>query len=366
SSKPIKKVMEYWIKNKGYPVVEVDRKNGSVELKQRTFMLNGKKESGKWPIPLTIVTQNGVKSELMEKDLKTEPFIKLNADNSGFYRVLYDDETFADMMSNYRKLSNLDKWGLLNDLYAFLLSGDIDIKTYREKISKFMDDTDHLVVEELSSQVYTLYLIKPESSSIKKDAVDYIRKHLNRLGSRVKNEDDKISMLRGILASYLAGMDDNYAKDLSSKFSSLNEDPDLVSAIAVAVARTNGMKALVDAIGKYTDDEITVRLVAAMGWTKPSEIEQVFSLIDNNTIKKQDMLAVFRTMPVNPSGRDTFFKNIDKIVSLMEHAFEGTGYTARILEGSLPLIALTKYDDAKAKAKQLKKPDTEMGINKAL
>ncbi len=366
SSKPVKKIMEYWIKNKGYPVIETARKGDSIELKQRTFLLNGKKESGKWPIPLTIMTHDGVKSDLMEKDKKIDGFIKLNVDNSGFYRVLYDNETFSGIMKEYTKLSNLDKWGLLNDLYAFLLSGYISIKDYREKISNFMDDTDHLVIEELSSQLYTLFLIKPESSTLKKDAIDYISGNLKRLGEKVKGEDDKISMIRGILASYLAGMDDAYAKEISARMPAIDADPDLASAIAIAVARTGGIKPLEEAMSKYTADEITVRIVSAMGWVNPQEMDRIFDLIDNNVIKKQDMLMVFRTMPMNPAGRDVFFRNIDRIVSLMEHAFEGTGYTSRILEGSLPLIALTKYDEAKAKAKQLKKPDTEMGINKAL
>jgi len=366
SGKPVKRVMEYWIKNPGYPVITVRKDGKKFRFTQDRFFLDGTRGEGKWPIPLTVITGSGKKSILMEDTAEVEDLIKVNANNSGFYRVAYDSESFATVMKNYDKLSNLDRWGIISDLYAFLISGRISVDDYLSRIKGFLDDTDHLVVEEVSSQLTGLYLLKPESKKIAELASSYLRSQVARLGDKKKGEDDKISKLRGIVTQDLAMVDDAFAKDLSSSFGNLAADPDLALARSIAVAKTAGISELAKAANNYSDDEIRVRIIAAMGWCNTTDLKSVFGLIDDGTIRKQDMLYVFSTMPSNPNGRDFFFSNIDRIVALMEHAFEGTGYTSRILENAIPYIGLSKYDEVKKKAEQIRKPSYSVGINKGL
>ncbi|BAB60464.1 aminopeptidase [Thermoplasma volcanium GSS1] len=366
SGKPVNRIMEAWITKAGYPVLKVNKDGNRIRLTQEQFYLDGTSGNTEWPIPLTIITKKGKVSMLMEDEVYIDEMLKLNANNSGFYRVMYDNDTFNTVISSLDKFSNLDKWGLLNDMYAFLVSGRLSVNEYVERIKNFLNDEDHLVVEEIASQLTSLYLIKPSSQVVYQLAKDYLRNQVQRLGTKKKGEDDKISKLRGIVYQDLVTVDEDFAKELSPQFASLSEDPDLALAKAVAKARTDGLNELIDAANKYTDDEIRVRVIAAMGWCSKDQLSTIFSLIDNGTIKKQDMLYVFSFVVTNPSGRDFFFQNIDKIVSLMEHAFEGTGYTSRILEGSIPYIGLEKYEEIKAKASQIRSPSYNVGIDKGL
>ncbi|CAC11446.1 Tricorn protease interacting factor F2 [Thermoplasma acidophilum] len=366
SGKPVKRVMEYWIKNPGYPVVSVVKSGNKFRLTQEQFFLDGTRGQGKWPIPLTVMTKSGKKAMLMEESAEIEDMVKVNVNSSGFYRVSYDGESFETVMKNYSKLSNLDRWGLISDLYAFLISGRVSVDDYLARIKGFFEDSDHLIVEEIASQLTGLYLLKPDSNRIRETAASYLSRQVVALGDKQKGEDDKISKIRGIVTQDLAMVDDHFASDLARKFSTLAEDPDLALAKSIAAAKAYGISELASAADKYTDDEIRVRIIAAMGWCSPSDLKSVFELIDKGTIRKQDMLYVFSNMPANPKGRDFFFSNIDRIVALMEHAFEGTGYTSRILETAIPYLGLARYEDVKKKAEQIRKPSYNVGINKGL
>ena len=53
SDRPVRKVMESFIQNIGYPIVEIMEDNGTLKLNQYRFLLNGKKQNVQWKIPLT-------------------------------------------------------------------------------------------------------------------------------------------------------------------------------------------------------------------------------------------------------------------------------------------------------------------------
>ena len=56
--------------------------------------------------------------------------LSLNFNHNGFYRVLYDDSMFENISRNLSQITAEEKWGLANDLYAFLLSGKISQKQF--------------------------------------------------------------------------------------------------------------------------------------------------------------------------------------------------------------------------------------------
>ena len=92
SDRPVRKVMESFIQNIGYPIVEVMEENGKLKLNQYRFLLNGKKQNVQWKIPLTARYTGGTRSVLFDSEsmeMGSSGFIKLNDSETGFYRVLY-------------------------------------------------------------------------------------------------------------------------------------------------------------------------------------------------------------------------------------------------------------------------------------
>ena len=125
SGMPVSKVMEAWIKIKGYPAVTVSDTGGKYELSQEQFLIAGGRTDQIWPIPLTYYENGSKRSVLFEKrqmSIDHSGYLKLNANYSGFYRTIYDQKSFETVSGNIENLTNLDLWGLASDSYNLLLA----------------------------------------------------------------------------------------------------------------------------------------------------------------------------------------------------------------------------------------------------
>ncbi|KAM0950189.1 putative membrane alanyl aminopeptidase [Dioscorea sansibarensis] len=105
----VKMMMETWTKQKGYPVVHVKFNDGFLEFGQSHFSLSGSVEDAYWIVPITLFVGSYDKQKkflLDSKILKLElsellllskendslaALIKVNVEQTGFYRVKYDD-----------------------------------------------------------------------------------------------------------------------------------------------------------------------------------------------------------------------------------------------------------------------------------
>uniref|UniRef100_A0A0A9DND8 Peptidase M1 membrane alanine aminopeptidase domain-containing protein n=1 Tax=Arundo donax TaxID=35708 RepID=A0A0A9DND8_ARUDO len=130
SGQPIRNMMATWTKQQGYPVINATLEGNYLELEQPQFLLNGSSGSGMWIVPVTLgcgsydMQKNFLLKGKIEKlDIKKitsqcdnqenggNLWIKLNINQTGFYRVKYDDELAAALQNALRakKLSLMDK-----------------------------------------------------------------------------------------------------------------------------------------------------------------------------------------------------------------------------------------------------------------
>lgn len=144
SGRPVKKMMQAWTKEQGYPVVYAYTKLGSngekiLCLSQKKFYAYPDEKNSQqiWNIPLSIIIKSSYpeifkslvfdKKE-MEVDLgqvKDQDWIKLNANNIGFFKVFYSPEMlikfFNNMTCECELGSALDRYGLINDAFSFVI-----------------------------------------------------------------------------------------------------------------------------------------------------------------------------------------------------------------------------------------------------
>ena len=94
SKKPIKEIMDTWIQQVGYPIIETNLEDLKLTLNQKRFLSMGN-SSGKesWMIPLSIRTEDKFISDIMKTnnyklniDNNTK-WLKINFGQKGFYRV---------------------------------------------------------------------------------------------------------------------------------------------------------------------------------------------------------------------------------------------------------------------------------------
>lgn len=147
--------MDTWIKQKGFPVVNVRWAGYKIFLTQSRFLSSppiddtAKPEDispfgYKWIIPITVRTSRNPpnKSSLywfngadMSITFDVLPrWYKLNVNQTGFYRVNYDRQSWKSLIDlmwkrdyNQHVLSPTDRANLLDDAFALMQVGKVDV-----------------------------------------------------------------------------------------------------------------------------------------------------------------------------------------------------------------------------------------------
>ncbi|MHB1812595.1 MAG: M1 family metallopeptidase [Thermoplasmataceae archaeon] len=372
SGMAVTNIMESWIKRKGYPVIEVSGKGNRINMKQKQFRLDGKTTGEIWPVPVTVTGKAGKTSLLMdsqEKDVEMDGFIKLNADQTGFYRVNYSDELFANIMANRNMITKYDRFGIINDLFANTLSGNISLAKYVERIGEFFSETEYIVVQEIASELGSLNNLFRDRKDLRDTSIKFYKNQLKRLGEKKKGEDGNVSILRGSISSYLAILDRDYAEDISKEFNKFETlDPDMSGAVAIAYAVSNNdTDGILKGFRVTKGDENKLKLIMAMGrLTGEKNLEKVMDLIKSGEIKKQDSIRFYGSVIVPWENRSFTLDRLEQIVNSLDEIFVGTGYTSSYLEGAIPLIGIMDRPGLDAVLPKITRSTTERGIKKGM
>src|SRR5207244_8403786 len=160
--------------------------------------------------------------------------VKLNVERTGFYRVDYRGGDLQSLVWA-SKLSGLDRYGLANDAWAFLNSGNMSWKEYQSLLERFFDEEDYLPAFEVSERITNLFLIAP------KKVADLSRRyHRSQLKILEGKRDENSSLLRGTIAARLAILDDAYAHEAGATFKDLAAvEPDMKRSVIIGYARSS-------------------------------------------------------------------------------------------------------------------------------
>ncbi|MBI2184303.1 MAG: M1 family metallopeptidase [Thaumarchaeota archaeon] len=366
SEKQISWIMDQWIRKPGYPVVTASMDEGKLILRQERFLLSGEYEKDLWPIPVTLRVNGEARRVLLDKEQKAVDVggvdsLKLNVDQTGFYRVRYDGLYDVVWRSS---LSEFDRWGLISDALAFLVSCKLSFADYFGLVNRYYGESDYLPSLEVSDQLAFLYILS--SGSIKKASTEFHRSQLNRLEGK---NDGNSSMLRGIMAARLVVVDDNYAENLALRFMDYGKvEPDMRDAVAVAYARSSGdFEGIVSKYRSSGSDEERLRLLSALTTFKEKELVALsLGLALSGDVKKQDVMAMILTASKNPEAKDTAWTWIKVNVSRLRRLYEGTGTLSRIFLSTLPVLGVGKVSEVEKFFEANKIPEAEKGIDAGL
>lgn len=236
SGKDVAGMMETWTKHVGYPVVEVEEKDGSVILTQHRFLSGGFAESDEdivlYPMSLQLRTKGGIDAEttLHERTetLKVPEFFKLNADHTGFYRVAYSPERLQILAQNAKDglLSVNDRVGLVADAFAVAQSGRSRTSTVLSLLETFEDEENFFVWKAILStleEITQAWQFESESvsSALKKFKSQLVTKTLRKIGWEFKEGDSNTDQMFKALM-FIHGGDDaevqKAAKEMFDKF----------------------------------------------------------------------------------------------------------------------------------------------------
>ncbi len=370
SGMPVSRIMEAWVKRKGYPYVEASRNGEELHIRQTQFMLDKKVQSQPWPLPLNYRTGEGDGSLMFDREemsLKARDAFTLNRNASGFYRVLYDDSLRNEITGHLSSMSRYERWGFLNDAKAFLSSGALSFDSYMEILKKYSRDTDPMIIREMSSQLVHALLISDSSARLNNFASDLSTYYMEALGEKKNGENPNISIARGGAFQLKVLSDSKFGEKLSERGEAFfSVDPDIRGSLATSVGLTNP-ELLFKLFLIAKTDEDRVKIISGMSWTQDGKyLDRALGMIADGSIKRQDAMRFYISCAHSRYSRHFMLENLEKSILQLREMFVGSRTPARVLEEVIPFIGLDHEKETRQMLERFKTDDLKKGVAKGL
>ncbi|XP_008182457.2 aminopeptidase N [Acyrthosiphon pisum] len=341
----VKKIMDTWTLQTGYPVLKVvrDYSVGTVTLSQERYLTiksNGTDNKTCWWIPITMITsgnfnQTNAKSWLnCENNNLTTPLAKdtewviYNLNMTDLYRVLYDTQNMKAIIctlndpTKYETIPLLNRVQLIYDSLSFSKVGDMDYEITFQLLKYLKHETEFtpwFAAFEGLSAINDLMKKTPKYAVFQ----NYMRRMLSCVYSKFRNMNDKVNGYENIkFQTYVISNACNnqikdciqQALDLFRKWMKIN-DPDNNNILPIELRRIIYCKAT-----KYGgEDEWNFLLERYQYSILPDDKDDMLYALgcssnklllqrslnwslDNSIIRKQDAFKIFYSVAMNDAG----------------------------------------------------------------
>jgi puromycin-sensitive aminopeptidase len=271
TGEPVRRIMDSWIFQGGFPVISVDIVNDgrTLRLSQHRFGYAGDLGDGESPIPAhddaaqwivpLIFSQRSATDGVItfEKVLLDQPsididliepatWIYVNTESTGFYRARYAPDLRAALVTHAQTdLSAIERYGLIDDIWASVLAGDLEAHDFLDVAEAFREETDLSVWQRIIAGLTALDRIVDGDgrAALHTRVRGLINPAYEELGPEPRPEDsDRDRALRGVLFEALgvlgASIDVQSRAHVILDIGALEPDPALVAASVNIVAAT--------------------------------------------------------------------------------------------------------------------------------
>ena len=389
SKKPVRQMMNSWIRQVGFPIVEVEKKNSKLHLTQNRFLLESDKKylKGLWQIPISI-GNNKNKVKLMTKKtetltLKNENAPIVNSQKKGFVRVKYDLELLEILKSqiNEKNLNHIDRWNIQNDLFAICVSSNESISNYLDFTEAYHNEENYLSSINVANNLNFLYLLsfnKPFVDEIKRHTHNYFRELYERLGWDAQpNEKHTDALLRAMVLFVLGKLEDEEILDEAKNRFNLHLKgksiikPDLREVVFSLASWTGDeeiFEKLIRLYRKAASQESKLRVLAALCYFKDKKLlEKTLKFILTDEVRSQNLALPIIRISSNPYGKQIMWPWLKKNWKTLIKKFGHGNPIANRIVASISLVA---NDSMESEIKQFFKknptPGTEMTLAQTL
>jgi puromycin-sensitive aminopeptidase len=307
TGEPVRRIMDQWIWQGGYPLLEVRAAGNSARFEQRRFLADGGTDATVWDVPLRVRELDGDERSLLVPaegvDLEVTPgaAVVANAGAGAFVRIHYGDELLGRLIARLADLSPVERYGLVDDRWAAVTCGAssaADILTFAQG---FADEDDLAVWQVLLQGLgWCDRFVEGEARErFRADVRRLLAPSLDRLGWEAGDgEPDRRRALRGALIQGLAilGADPNaaaMAREYEAEARAGKPvDPALAAASVGVVAFEGGAEEyerhLQLAEGAPTPQEQMRYLYSLPAFTGPDEMDRTLAAVADGTIRTQN------------------------------------------------------------------------------
>jgi puromycin-sensitive aminopeptidase len=149
TGQPAAKIMDGWIFQGGYPVIEIEPEHGELRLTQERFRYEGGDDGSRWDVPLLVRDAAGEDVERVlvppqgaEVPVAPGSLAVANAGESSFVRVRYDDGLLERVSAGLGALHAVERYGIVDDTWAGVIAGSIPVDAYLAFLERFRDEQD--------------------------------------------------------------------------------------------------------------------------------------------------------------------------------------------------------------------------------
>ncbi|KMZ61534.1 Aminopeptidase M1 [Zostera marina] len=346
SGEPVKMIMSSWTKQMGYPVIGIKLAGHELQFNQTQFLSNGSSGDGQWIVPVTLscgsydaqrnfllkskVDRMDLTDLIKSKNDNGESFwIKVNVNQTGFYRVKYDDNLLARLGKaiEANMLSPTDRFGVLEDSFSLCMACKKSLSSLLSLMNSYRQESDYTVLSHIITVAYKVLKITadatPElSNDIKKFFIILLKSAAEKLGWDPKNEESHLdSMLRGEILTALAFFGHEATlKEAQRRFNAFLADrnssllpPDTRKAAYVAVMQTDnssnssGFDSLLRVYRETDLSQEKGRILGSLAsCPDPDIVLKALNFSLCSEVRTQD--AIFCLAGVGRQGRETAWK----------------------------------------------------------
>jgi puromycin-sensitive aminopeptidase len=297
TDQPVRRIMDSWIFQGGFPVIDVEiiDDGGTVRLSQQRFRYLDIDDGPdvtepRWSVPLIMSQERDGAIEfervLLEGDStdvalwEAVDWVLVNTEGTGFYRVRYSPDLLAALTARAQtQLSPIERYLLVDDMWAFVLAGQRGAFEFVEFAETFSDETDLSVWQRLTGALGSLdRLLDGEARAAFQARVrDLLRPAYERLGDEpAGDEPDRVRQVRATLLESLGVLGADDAARARAAALLERHDADAGSVDPALVAASVNILAAAGAAERY--DDFVARFKAAS--TPQEELRYLSTLAD--------------------------------------------------------------------------------------
>ncbi|XP_041449486.1 aminopeptidase N isoform X2 [Drosophila obscura] len=408
----VKQIMDSWITQPGYPVVNVERRGADLVLRQERYLLPARNpaDHSRWFIPITFETnelhkgdnipthwmtnqedeQELIVSHVFNSASNNDSVVYLNLNRQGYYRVNYDMISWLALKKNFSTLPRITRAQLLDDALhlsqAEYLPYDIPL-TFLMELYTSVDD-ELLWSAAKPGLNYLIYNLKrePAYETFRAFMKFVVRPAFDQYGL---NEPDNESHLqlkhRALVANFACKFNyDRCTQVAQSKFREWMRNtkknpikPNLKSVIYCTALAEGSYPEWYFAYKQYkttTSASEKEEILTSLGCTtKPWLLSKYLNMTINPTsgIMKQDGALAFRAVASNAIGYEIAFDFLQSnIKEIAEYYGDGFSTLSEMIK-SLTIYMNKEYhkqqlQDLAANCRKLGLRAVETAINLAM
>ena len=355
SGRPLDKMLPSWIHQEGFPIVQIEEKGGKWEISQQRYLINGDTTDQIWMVPIKIrdlESNNEITIELNDKNISVDkkdlqiPLI--NSGGWGFYYSSYSKNHLDKVAIKLNRLSINEKYRLVEDAWASVRIGNIDLRTFMEIVSKYKEEKDVALWTLISGYISIIEKVIDSKSkeAYEKWVEEIVDYNYRKLGFEPKdNEMQEVRQLRSLIVQIKANHsgDTKLIKQSSEYFKSHRldeiEEGNYYSLILSLATQDEEIMAtdFLDRFKNSPSPQIESRYRAVLGQIKNEEMgEVIIGAILDGTIRGADSPYIIASMIANKHNGESVWNIFsEKFEKILENIPDWT--VSRILD-ALPTI----------------------------